>query len=233
MQETAGMIVPDRTRPVPPGLGKVCPTQAIRIAGREVDSSALIAEVLKDRLFFAKSGGGVTFSGGEPLDQAEFLVPCLEQLIEAGIDVAIETCLAAPPAALAVLLPYPIEWLVDVKHIDETKFLEQTSGRLSPILDNLRTVSRSAPRVTYRIPLIPDFNDGEDDRERLFGLIAGLERTLKPARVDILPYHELAAGKYAQLGRANPYTRKPLNQVTLDRWRAAAAEWGFAVTLGG
>ncbi len=114
-------------------------------------------EVAKDRAYFEKSGGGVTFSGGEPLDQTGFLVPCIERFLGVGITVAIESCLAVEPASLAAVLPYPVEWLVDVKHTDPEKFLGQTAGRVDQVLTNLRTLARSSSSVTFRIPLIPGF----------------------------------------------------------------------------
>jgi pyruvate formate lyase activating enzyme len=234
MKEVDGRVVPDRTRPVPVGLAKVCPTQAIRLAGRGADVESLVAEVSKDALFFGKSGGGVTFSGGEPLDQVEFLVACIERLEALGIGVAIETCLAVEPENVAAMLAHRVEWLVDVKHVDEEKFLLQTGGHVSQPLENLRAVARSTAAVTFRIPLIPGFNDTDAERQNIFDFIAALERPGPGApRVDILPYHDLAAGKYHQLGRPNPYTRKLLGKGVLDAWRKAALDRGFEISIGG
>ena len=156
MRELDGRIVPDRSKPVPAGLSQACPTQAIRLAGREAEVESLVAEVCRDRAFFEKSGGGVTFSGGEPLDQVEFLLRCIERLSALGVGVAIESCLAVEPSALEPFLDYRIEWLVDVKHVDEDAYLMQTGGHVDQVLANLRTLSRSSSCVTYRIPLIPE-----------------------------------------------------------------------------
>jgi len=234
MRELDGAIVPDRSVPVPPGLGKVCPTQAIRLAGREAEIETLVAEAAKDRLFFAKSGGGVTFSGGEPLDQLDFLLGCVQRLEALGISVAVESCLAVEPEAVEALLAHRIEWLIDVKHVDEEKTLLQTAGRVDQMLENIRLIAKNAAKVTFRIPLIPGFNDTDGERRRIFAFIGSLDRASPaPPRVDILPYHDLAAGKYYQLGRPNPYVRKPLAKNVLDDWRKAAADYGFEVNIGG
>jgi pyruvate formate lyase activating enzyme len=207
---------------------------AIRLAGREVSVEALVVEVAKDKVFFDKSGGGVTFSGGEPLDQVEFLVGCVGKLGAEGIGVAIETCLAVAPETLEALLPYPIHWLVDVKHVDAGKYLDQTTGDLDQTLANVRALSLASTRVTYRIPLIPGFNDSDEDRGRILAFLGSLERASADAlRVDILPYHELAAGKYLQLGRSSPYDRRPLTSERADQWRQALSDRGFSVDLGG
>lgn len=234
MREQDGRVVPDRSKPVPPGLAKACPTQAIRLAGREVTVDALVEEVLRDRAFFSKSGGGVTFSGGEPLDQLWLLEACVARLAVLGVPVAVETCLAVETSALKPLLGRQIQWLLDVKHVDEEKFLLETAGSVDQVLDNLRAVSRVEPSVTYRVPLIPGFNEAPEDRERILGFLASLERASSEAlRVDLLPYHDLAASKYHQLGRPNPYHRGKLNPAVLEAWRSAAAERGFHVNVGG
>ena len=207
---------------------------AIRLAGREVEVEALVAEVAKDRSFFLKSGGGVTFSGGEPLDQIEFLGRCIEQFLAMEIPVAIESCLAVDHETLATMLGFPIDWLVDVKHVVEDKYLRQTGGHVEQVLANLRALSKASSRVIYRVPLIPGFNDSDNDRELILEFIASLDRVSpQPPQVDILPYHDLAAGKYLQLGRANPYNRKPLAKEVLEKWRLAVAELGTQVNVGG
>jgi len=234
MKEVDGRIVPDRTKPVPAGLATVCPSQAIRLAGRDAEVDALVAEVSKDRLFFEKSGGGVTFSGGEPLAQLGFLVACIEKLEALRISVAIESCLAVEPESVAAVMAHRVEWLIDVKHVDEEKYLLQTGGHVAQSLQNIRAIAKSTSAVTFRIPLIPGFNDTDAERTQIFDFIAALERPGPGApRLDILPYHDLAAGKYHQLGRPNPYTRKPLGTGVLDAWRKAAVDYGFEISIGG
>jgi pyruvate formate lyase activating enzyme len=234
MHEVEGKIVPDRSKPVPRELAGVCPSLALRIAGREVEAEALVHEVLKDKAFFDKSGGGVTFSGGEPLDQPEFLLECVQRLEMVGVSVAIESCLAVEASALLPFLGHNIHWLVDVKHLDADKLAAKTAGDAPSILANLRLLASREVQVTYRVPLIPGFNDSDVDRDAILGFIALLERPpTARVRVDVLPYHDLAAGKYQQLGRPNPYTRERIAQPTLEGWKNAAANRGIELSWGG
>ena len=234
MHEVEGKIQPDRTKTVPRALAAVCPSLALRVAGREVEVDALVREVVKDQAFFAKSGGGVTFSGGEPLDQPEFLLQCIEKLEALGVPVAIETCLAVESAVLLPFLEHNIQWLVDVKHLDPQRFLTRTAGDVAWVVSNVRLVSDKADHVAYRVPLIPGFNDSDSDRDWILGFIASLERrSLGPVCVDVLPYHDLAAGKYHQLGRPNPYTRDRIGQETLEGWKKAAGSLAMTLTVGG
>lgn len=235
MREEDVKVRPDRSKPVPESLDTVCPTLAIRVAGREMDADQLMEEVSKDLAFFRRSGGGLTFSGGEPLLHPEFLLECVRRAEALGIPVAIETCLAVGRQPLEALLAHPIHWLVDLKAVDEAAFREGTGGDIAPVLDNIALIATRAGEVTIRIPLIPGFNAGAESRERIFDFIAGLGRPAgKPLAVHILPFHDLAAGKYSHLGRAYAYAGAPkLEAAVLDEWRRQAGKRGFPITIGG
>lgn len=235
MRENEGRIEPDRSRKVPLSLRGVCPSLAIRVAGREVDADELVGELERDRRYFAKSGGGVTFSGGDPLVQADFVAECVRRLALVGIDSAIETCLAVGRKEIETLLELPLLWLIDVKHVDAAKFSAQTGGDLGRIMENIKLVAGRAALVRFRIPLIPGFNDGAEERRGIFDFIAGLGRAEEgPPRVDILPRHDLASGKYLQLGRPNPYLDLPRpSDELVGEWRLEAQKRGFIVDVGG
>lgn len=235
MQFDAGGVLPDRNQPVPAALGAVCPSLAIRVAGKDVGAEELVAILARDRRYFDKTGGGVTFSGGEPLKQSAFVAECVARLAAMGIGSAIETCLAVEPAEIEPLLAYPIHWLVDVKHVDEEIFLHETGGHVDQVMAAIALVARRAPSLSFRIPLIPGFNAGDEDRRRIFEFIASLDRAAEgPPRVDILPCHDLASGKYLQLGRSNPYTASPRPSAqTVDAWKSDAARYGFITDIGG
>jgi pyruvate formate lyase activating enzyme len=234
MHELEGRIVPDRSKPVPRELAGVCPSLALRVAGREVEAEVLVREVLKDRAFFDKSGGGVTFSGGEPLNHPEVLLESIVRFEAEGVSVAIETCLAVEAPVLLPFLGHNIHWLVDVKHTDADKLADKTAGDALAILELVRLIASREAQVTYRVPLIPRFNDSDADRDAILSLIASLERPPSAGvRVDLLPYHDLAAGKYQQLGRANPYTRERIAPLTLESWKNAAATRGIDLSWGG
>ncbi len=235
MQAHVGRVMPNRTKSVPLALVGVCPSLAIRVAGKHIEIDDLMTQLVCDRPYFMKSGGGVTFSGGEPLNQPEFVAECVTRLADLGVGSAIETCLAVERKNVELLLPLPLYWLVDVKHVDEEKFLQETGGHVEDVLSNIALVARSAYHVTFRIPLIPSFNHSDEDRKRIFDFIASLERAEDgPPRVDILPCHDLAAGKYMQLGRPNPFKAIPSpSDHLVNEWKSEAKRYGFTTDIGG
>ncbi len=235
MREVDGRVVPDRSVTPPEDMDSVCPSLAIRVAGRERDAASVIEEVAKDAVFFRRSSGGMTFSGGEPLLHPEFLLECLERAEALGIPVAIETCLAVSKPPLEALLSHPIHWLLDLKHVDANIFLEGTGGDLETVLENLAVIAARASEVTFRIPLIPGFNDSEETRDRMLDLIGSLARPADTTpSIHILPFHDLAAGKYSHLGRDYAYANAPkLDKAVLDTWSRQAHKRGFAITIGG
>jgi pyruvate formate lyase activating enzyme len=119
--------------------------------------------------------------------------------------------------------------------VDEEIFLHETGGHVDQVMAAIALVARRAASLTFRIPLIPGFNAGDEDRRRIFGFIASLERAAEgPPRVDILPCHNLAAGKYSQLGRPDPYTAIPRPSAqSVEAWKSDAARYGFITDIGG
>ncbi len=235
MREVDGRPSPDRSKPVPRGLDSLCPSLAIRVAGRDFEDGELVTELLKDEAFFRKSDGGVTFSGGEPLIHRDFLLNCVAALRNKGIAVAIETCLAVKDPPLERLLAWPIHWLLDLKHVLPGIFREKTGGDLGTVLGNLTRIAAGAASVTFRIPLIPGFNESDEDRKGIFDFLAGLDRAGDgPPKVHILPYHDLAAGKYSHLGRSYPYAGTArLDPRIPEMWKKDALRRGFHASIGG
>jgi pyruvate formate lyase activating enzyme len=192
----------------PLSLAGLCPSKALRIAGREASVPEILAEVRKDRSFYDKSGGGLTLSGGEPLAQIDFAEELLKAALDEGIDIAVESCLAVGPRAVERLGDLPIHWLTDLKQVDPLRFREGTGGDVEPPLANLRYLAGKGADLTVRVPLVPGFNDDLPSVRALFDFVLGLAPPPGPGarrRVDLLPYHDLAAGKYAALGRSYPY----------------------------
>ncbi len=177
---------------------EACPTGARQIAGREIEAKALIEEILRDQVFFEQSGGGVTFSGGEPLHQAAFLLRALEGCRRAGLHTAVDTCGLAPPDRLLPVAELTDLFLYDVKFIDDRRHREHTGAGNRMILANLSALIEAGRRVWLRVPVIPGVND---DRENLDG-IADLAASLPGVeRVCLLPYHRHGERKFGRLGR--------------------------------
>ena len=142
-------------------VAELCPSLAIRVAGIKMSADEIITEVLKDEVFFRNSGGGVTFSGGEPLMQATLLLELVQAFTRLGLDCAVETCLAVSPAILKPFLDLPLTWLTDLKHTDVSVFREGTGGDLSVVLTNLESLADAGARMIFRVPVIPGFNDND------------------------------------------------------------------------
>ena len=216
-------------------LGTVCPALALRIAGREASVPEIMAEVLRDRSFYDKSGGGLTLSGGEPLAQIDFAMSLFRAALAEGIDIAVESCLAIPRASVERAAALPLRWLADLKHTDHEAFRERTGGDASLVLANLEYLAGRGADLTIRVPVVPGFNDDEASMRGILGFAASLARPAEGRRrVDLLPYHDLAAGKYSGLGRA--YAFAPGSRVEGERMKDYAElgrSLGLEVTIGG
>ncbi len=175
----------------------VCPAGARGISGRRVTAEEVVSEALKDNVFFDESGGGVTFSGGEPLMQPDFLEAALRLSKEAGLMTAVDTCGFSSWDIFEKIIPYSDLFLYDVKHMDDALHRELTGAPNGVILANLRRLARSGKAVIARLPLIPGMNDDERNIQRTgeFLSSAGVRE------VTVLPYHDMGKEKYERLGR--------------------------------
>lgn len=230
-----GKVQANRAAKPAPGLAKVCPSLAIRIAGKEMTTEEVVREVMKDAPFFAKSGGGATFSGGEPLAHPAFARELAEILAGRGVSVAIETCLAVAPRALEALLGLPILWLADLKQVDADRFKEGTGGSLAQVAANMTTLAASGADLELRVALVPGFNADDASIEAMLSFAAALPNPRGVTRrIDFLPYHELALGKYAMLDRECTWKGgHDIDRRDVARWEAQAAALGFATSTGG
>jgi pyruvate formate lyase activating enzyme len=210
---------------------EACPSGAREIAGRTWTVAEVLGELLRDRLTYEESGGGVTFSGGEPLAQAVFLLACLDACRTAGLHTAVDTCGFAGRAVVAEVADRADLLLWDLKMLDPERHLDLTGAPLQPILENLAVAAGRGVPIWLRIPVIPDLNDDEATMRaaaRLAGSIPAVRR------VSLLPYHRTADGKRARLGRENAMagTVPP----TEERMRALVAcfeDTGIETTIGG
>ena len=189
---------------------------ALEIAGREVQTEEIMAEVKKDALYYANSGGGITLSGGEPLSSPDVCLELLKMAKESGIHTCIETCGFASRAALEKILPYTDLFLFDCKETDPEKHKEYTGVDNSLILENLRYVDSMGKPIVLRCPIIPGINDRDDH----FKAIAELaNRLCNVEEVVIEPYHTLGVEKYNRLSRKYELCGvDALDSVTADKY---------------
>jgi pyruvate formate lyase activating enzyme len=176
----------------------ICPSEALTLIGKEISPLEAMAEVCKDRAFYEESGGGVTFSGGEPLLQPVFLKEMLDRCQKQGIHTCLDTCGYAPPDLLDDISRQVDLFLFDLKLVDHTMHRLHTGVSNELILDNLKRLVGNGCSVVVRIPLIPGVNDGLEDIRRA----AEFLQTLNGLKsVSLLPFHNIAADKYRRLGR--------------------------------
>ena len=210
---------------------EACPAGAREIAGREVAVDELVEMVEKDRVFYEVSGGGVTFSGGEPLAQEEFLADCLQECRRRGLATAVDTCGLAARQTLLETASLTDLVLYDLKHMDPVRHRSETGSDNRAILENLRALSESGAEIWVRIPVIPGFNDDTENIEATGALLAALPRKHP---VFLLPYHGIADGKRSRLEgqpAASPW-RTPDDEA-LSAIKKTLERHGLEVTIGG
>ena len=179
----------------------VCHTEALILLGQEYTVEELVNEVKKDEVIYKHSGGGVTLSGGEPLLEPEFTLELLQALKQNEINVGVDTCGFVPRKNIEAVLPYVDFFLWDIKHMNAEKHIEYTGVSNELILDNLRFVSDNGIPVYLRLPLIPGYNDSE---ENLKAVCEFAEDLTSLVEIDLLPLHHLGKSRYAALGREYP-----------------------------
>jgi pyruvate formate lyase activating enzyme len=183
-----------------------CTADARRLVGRELSVDELIAEVERDRPFYDQTNGGVTFSGGEPLAQGDFLLACLAACRARGLHSAVDTSGCAEPGLLLEVSSLTDLFLYDLKIMDAGRHAELTGGALEPILENLRALDARGAAIWIRFPVIPGVTDGSENLEALGRFVSSLANTRV---VHLLPFHRTASDKYARLDR-----RWPLGDLT-------------------
>lgn len=209
---------------------EACPTGARQIVGRRMNTADVIAEVKKDQVFYAESGGGVTFSGGEPLCQPEFLKELLIACRAAGLHTAIDTCGFGNSQTVVELGQLADLILFDLKLMDNAAHQRYTGVPNRQILTNLKALDEVHHNIWLRVPLIPGVNDSQENLQATAGLAASL-RNLR--RVTLLPYHKTGLQKFRRLGLECPLSG--LEPPTEEELRAAAAMFesaGLPVKIG-
>jgi pyruvate formate lyase activating enzyme len=208
-----------------------CPAEALQMAGRSVSVEQVISELAKDAIFYQGSGGGVTFSGGEPLAQIDFLCESLLDAKKQGWHTAVDTCGHAPFADFAKIMPLVDLFLYDLKIIDPAKHRRLAGLPNGLILKNLLKLSRGARSLAIRIPLIPGSNDSQTDIEQLADFCAALPR-VHP--VHLLPYHRGGSGKRKRLDQSDPLPgARPPTAAKLQKIKEIFYRRKLTVTLGG
>ncbi|MEJ5260260.1 MAG: glycyl-radical enzyme activating protein [Anaerohalosphaeraceae bacterium] len=208
-----------------------CPAQAMEKVGRKVTVNEVLKEIEKDSIFYDQSGGGVTFSGGEPLAQPDFLRALLTACKEKGFHTAVDTSCYGKQETLKSILDLTDLFLCDIKHLDSQKHREFTGVDNSLILDNIHWLSRHARQIVVRIPIIPGFNASPKVIEAIGQFIQNLK---KIKQIDLLPYNSGGLAKAERLGKSEQMFRssRPSEQQ-MQELAQRLRQMGFTVTMGG
>lgn len=179
---------------------EACPTGARQTIGSTMTVSEVTAETVKDRIFYESSGGGVTLSGGEPLQQPKFLLALLASLRTAGIRVALDTTGYGCTEHLLAAAKLSELVLYDLKAFDEQRHCELTGVSNRTILGNLKSLDEIHRNVWIRLPVVPGFNDDVAELEKIADFVAGLRSV---TLVNLLPFHRSGLHKYERLGQVH------------------------------
>ena len=173
-----------------------CLAGARQIIGRQMTVSEIMNEVEKDIIFYDQSDGGVTFSGGEPLMQPDFLLALLNQCRQKNIHTAVDTSCYAEPEVVESIVKKADLFLCDLKHMDNEMHERFTGEGNNLILDNVRLISQAGKKIIIRVPVIPGFNDDPANIEATGEFAASLQGV---GRIDLLPFNRGGIEKSTRL----------------------------------
>jgi len=191
----------------------------------------VMKEIEKDRVLFEESGGGVTFSGGEPFHQFEFLLELLKACNEKELHTCIDTSGSVDKEKLEKAAYLTDLFLFDLKLINEKKHKKYTGVGNNRILNNLVMLDQFEKEIQIRYPLIPGINDDEAD---ILRMMAFLQKLKKPHPVSILPFHKIGKHKYSHFGieyKMNGIEEPSKEQI--EKVKKLFETAGFETTVGG
>ena len=202
-----------------------------KIVGQDVTVGEIIDIVERDRIYYRRSGGGLTLSGGESLTQPDFAVALLKTAKERGINTAMESTGFADFSVISRYLPYLDLYLMDIKHMNSAKHKEFTSQPNELILENAKKITDAGARLIVRTPVIPTFNATKEE----IGEIAKFASSLKGVtQMHILPYHRIGTDKYKGWNRDYSLTGiEPPSKELMNELLEVVNSYGLKGQIGG
>lgn len=209
-----------------------CPSAALEMMGEEVTVDELVDEVLKDKSYFEKSGGGITVSGGEPTLQAEFVAAFLKRIKQNGVHTALDTCGKGTNVSYEQILPYTDLVLFDIKEIDALKHKAFTGSTNEKILEKIKIISdwikiNDHPKELWiRTPIIPDTTDTKENIKGIGEFI--LKNNINLSRWELCAFNNLCSDKYLRLGTKWEYDQYGLfEEDTMNQFVDIALKTGI------
>ena len=202
-----------------------------KVVGKDVTAGEVIEEVERDQIFYKRSGGGITLSGGESLMQADFASALLALAHEKGINTAMESTAFADFSVIEKVLPHLDLYLMDIKHIDREKHKNFTGQYNDKILENAQKIARSSVKLIIRTPVIPTFNDTEEEIRAIAKFASSLPGV---EEMHLLPYHRRGSDKYAGLNREYSLAHiDPPSKEKMDKLLKVVLDCGLKGQIGG
>lgn len=208
---------------------EVCLNDANEIIGKEMTATEILDQVIKDKIFYDTSGGGITITGGEPSYQPHFTLELLTLSKEAGISLAIETCGIGSRDFYEKAADLGTTFLFDIKCIDPLRHKELTGADNAHIIENLQHLMDRGADIIIRLPLVPDCNDSDEDIERLSDFLNKHKGRYRYA--EIMPYHTLGIGKSEKIGTTPSYIHDNASEDDISRWLSLFASHGTDVKV--
>lgn len=203
----------------------------VETVGKEVTVKTIIHEVLKDNIYYRRSGGGITLSGGEPLFQPDFAKALLHGCKDTGINTAIETTGFAGYEVIESMIPFLDLVMYDVKHISSEKHRLFTGRSNSLILSNLEKLAQTGVPIIVRVPVVPTFNSTPEEMTAIASYVAKIKGI---KALHLLPYHRLGESKYAELGRTYDFAlMEPLQHEAMTKLLDIVKRSGLHCQIGG
>lgn len=209
----------------------VCPAEALKIIGMEMTAGEVIREIEKDRIFFDNSKGGVTFSGGEPLIQIDFLNELLDECGKRSIHTVVDTCGYTPFECLDRIRDRVDLFLYDLKMMDDDKHREVTGVSNRIIMENLIKLSEKKSHIQVRIPVITGVNDSIDNLVQIAEFLKSLRNI---EGISLLPFHKIGSQKYKNLDM--PFKGAEVQSPSagkIAQFKIRLEKYGFNVSVGG
>lgn len=208
---------------------QVCKAEARSVIGEKISVSQIYEKIVKDKIFYDSSGGGITITGGEPLAQPAFSAAILQECKKNGIHTAIETCGCARWEDIEKVMQYTDLVLYDIKQMDSDEHKRCTGKSNERILQNLTRISKELQKpVIVRIPIVPGYNDSEENMHETGQFVKNGVPTCM--EVNLLPYHSMGEAKREQMGKEpNDFKSRTPSEEELVKLKDIIASYGLKV----
>jgi len=209
---------------------RICPSTALSFIGRKIDHTEVVEELVKDKIFYTSSGGGITLTGGEPFYQTAFSLAILKEIKAHRIHTAMETCLSVEPKDLESMLPYVDLFLVDLKIDEKFKHTEYTGISNKLIKENFTWLAKNHMTIVVRIPIVPGYTDTDENLQAIGSYVNGIDPQIP---IELVNFNPLAQDQYAVLSKNYPMkgVDSVVSEKQMNRLRQVIASTGALVRL--